>query len=118
MPDVLAAADGGADGAPPDAALRVRRQPEQAVRLHGASLPVVCNVPGEVAEMVAAAEAGVQAEPGSGASLAEAILAARGCVRRRTGRDGPSGRAWVAREHGREVLAERLDGDPAARCSA
>ena len=75
----------------------------------GAALPVVCNVPGDTARMVAEAGAGEQAAPGDGASLAEAVarLADRSAEERAA--MGAAGRAWVSREHGREVLAERLD---------
>ena len=110
MPVILAAADGG---------LMVLRQtplfafgvsPNKLFDYMGASLPVVCNVPGEVSEMVAASEAGVQAEPGSGQSLAEAIVRLAETPSAERTAMGASGRAWVSREHGREVLAERLDG--------
>lgn len=72
-------------------------------------LPVVCNVPGEVAAMVAEAEGGEQAEAGSGASLAEAVvrLASRSEAERE--KMGERARVWVTREHGRPVLAKRLD---------
>ena len=76
----------------------------------GAALPVVCNVPGDVAGMVADAGAGEQAANSSGAALADAIrrLASRSPEER--AKMGLAGRAWVAREHSRPVLAERLDG--------
>ncbi len=76
----------------------------------GAALPVVCNVPGDVAGMVADAAAGEQAADSSGAALADAIrrLVARSPEER--AKMGLAGRAWVAREHSRPVLAERLDG--------
>lgn len=75
----------------------------------GAGLPAVCNVPGEVAGMVAEAGGGEQAEPGSSASLAEAIvrLASRSLTER--AEMGERAREWVTREHGRPVLADRLD---------
>jgi glycosyltransferase involved in cell wall biosynthesis len=76
----------------------------------GAALPVVSNVPGEVAWMVEQAEAGEQAADGSPEELAAAIerLADRSAEER--AQLGRSGRAWVTREHSRTVLAERLDG--------
>jgi glycosyltransferase involved in cell wall biosynthesis len=75
----------------------------------GAALPVVCNVPGEVAGMVRAADAGVQAADASGEALADAVLRLAGEGAEARARRGESGRAWVAREHGREVVAARLD---------
>lgn len=74
-----------------------------------AGLPVVCNVPGEVASMLAAAGAGVQARDTSGVALAEAIAE----LRRRPAAEreamGRRGRTWVEREHSRTVLGERVD---------
>ncbi|HEX8694179.1 MAG TPA: glycosyltransferase family 4 protein [Longimicrobium sp.] len=109
MPALLAEADAG---------LMVLREaplfsfgvsPNKLFDYFGAALPVACNVPGEVAEMVRAAGAGVQAADASGAALAEAVerLAALPAAERR--RIGEAGRAWVAREHDRPVLADRLD---------
>jgi glycosyltransferase involved in cell wall biosynthesis len=74
-----------------------------------AGLPVVCNVPGEVASMVGAAGAGIQVANSSGAALAEGIrkLASMPAQARR--QQGQRGREWVAREHSREVLGEKLD---------
>lgn len=74
-----------------------------------AALPVVCNVPGEVAQMLESADAGVQATDTSGRALADAIrtLAAMSIGDRE--RMGRSGRGWVEREHSREVLGEQLD---------
>jgi glycosyltransferase involved in cell wall biosynthesis len=75
----------------------------------GAALPVVCNVPGDVAGMVADAGAGERAANSSGAALADAIrrLIARSPEERAN--MGLAGRSWVAQEHSRPVLAERLD---------
>ncbi|MGI9077951.1 MAG: glycosyltransferase family 4 protein [Gemmatimonadaceae bacterium] len=75
----------------------------------GASLPVVCNVPGEVANWVLEAQGGIQAVDASSSALASAIrdLLARSSLERRA--MGESGRAFVQREHDRPVLAARLD---------
>ena len=75
----------------------------------GAGLPVVCNVPGEVAGWVRDAGGGVQATDATGESLAAAIrvLVAMGPQRRSS--LGAAGREWVRREHDRPVLAARLD---------
>ena len=74
-----------------------------------AALPVVCSVPGEVAEMVAQAGAGVQAVDTSGRALAEAVrtLVAMDPADRK--RMGGAGRQWVEKEHSRQVLGQRLD---------
>ena len=74
-----------------------------------AALPVVCNVPGEVAQLLEAADAGVQVADASGRAMADAIrtLAAMPIGDRQ--RMGRAGRGWVEREHSREVLGEQLD---------
>jgi glycosyltransferase involved in cell wall biosynthesis len=74
-----------------------------------AGLPVVCNVPGEVAGLLRDSGAGEQAADSSPRSLADAILrlAQRTPDALRT--MGDAGRDWVGREHGRPVLAQRLD---------
>lgn len=74
-----------------------------------AELPVVCNVPGAVRQMVIDSGAGEQARDSGGAALAEAILSmrARSLAERKS--MGRAGREWVIREHSRTVLGERLD---------
>ncbi len=74
-----------------------------------AGLPVVCNVPGEVAGMVRDAGAGEQAADSTAAALADAVrrMAARSAEQRLA--LGRAGRAWVEREHARPILAERLE---------
>ena len=75
----------------------------------GAGLPVVCNVPGDVAEMARVSGAGVQAADASAAALAGAVVSLAAESHAGRARRGELGRAWVAREHGRAPLAERLD---------
>lgn len=75
----------------------------------GAGLPVVCNVPGEVAAWVREAGGGVQAADATAESLAEAIRALVEMSPERRAALGTSGREWVRREHDRPVLAARLD---------
>ena len=110
MPDVLAAADVGLMVLRDTPLFAFGVSPNKLFDYMGASLPIVCNVPGEVEEMVRSAGAGEQAAPGSGASLADAVarMADRSAAERAS--MGRSGRAWVSREHGRGILAERLDG--------
>jgi len=73
-----------------------------------AGLPVINNVPGDVAGMVRQAEAGIQAADSTAESLVQAVRAFqqtpgpdRTAMRQR-------GRQWVERTHGREVLGRRL----------
>lgn len=74
-----------------------------------AGLPVVCNVPGEVAEMLADAGAGIQAADSSAAALARSIEAFAALGSEEIQRKAQAGRRWVEREHSRGVLADRLD---------
>ncbi|MHB1327843.1 MAG: glycosyltransferase family 4 protein [Gemmatimonadales bacterium] len=75
----------------------------------GASLPVVSNVGGEVAGMLDAAGAGIQASPGDATALARAIEAMADAGGEERSRRGLSGQAWVAATHSRPILAARLD---------
>lgn len=75
----------------------------------GAALPVVCNVPGEVASMIETARGGEQAQAGSARSLADAVSRLYERPYEERAEMGRSARAWVTREHGRPVLADRLD---------
>ena len=74
-----------------------------------AALPVICNVSGEVAQLLSQSGAGIQVADASGVALREGIhaLAALSMDERRN--KGLAGRQWVQREHSREVLGERLD---------
>jgi glycosyltransferase involved in cell wall biosynthesis len=59
--------------------------------------------------MVSEAEAGEQASPGDANSLAEAVVRLADRTHAERSEMGQRGRAWVTREHSREVLADRLD---------
>jgi glycosyltransferase involved in cell wall biosynthesis len=74
-----------------------------------AGLPVVCNVPGEVAALVAEAGAGEQTANGGAPALAAAIRAMAARAPSSRAALGRAARAWVERERDRTILAERLD---------
>jgi glycosyltransferase involved in cell wall biosynthesis len=74
-----------------------------------AALPIVCNVSGEVAAMLAESMAGVQAADASGAALATSCREIIAMSKARRADIGLSGRRWVEREHSREVLGDRMD---------
>jgi len=74
-----------------------------------ARLPVVCNVPGDVAAMLRDAAAGEQATDSSPSALAAAILRLAQQTPDALRTMGDAGHAWVGREHSRPVLAQRLD---------
>jgi glycosyltransferase involved in cell wall biosynthesis len=74
-----------------------------------AGLPVVCNVPGEVATMLRESGAGEQATDASPPALADAILHLARQSNEERDAMGKAGTTWLAREHSRAVLAQRLD---------
>lgn len=74
-----------------------------------AAMPVVNNVPGEVAQDLAAAGAGEQAADSSPAALADAVVRLADQPLAERIRKGEAGRAWVRREHGRNQLGAKLD---------
>ena len=74
-----------------------------------ARLPVICNVPGEVARLVQDAQGGIVTRDSSAAALAEAVQALVALSPAERQSLGEQGRAWVERERDRPLLAERLD---------
>ncbi len=76
----------------------------------GASLPVVCNVGGDVAGMVAASGGGIQARDGSGPALAGAIQALLSLSPSERRAMGLRGRSWVTAERDRPIVAAKLEG--------
>ncbi len=75
----------------------------------GAALPVICNVPGEVADMVRQSQGGIQARDASGAALAAAIRELLVLSPTERAAMGARGRSWVERERDRPMLTARLD---------
>ncbi|MEO8031534.1 MAG: glycosyltransferase family 4 protein [Gemmatimonadota bacterium] len=75
----------------------------------GDQLPVVCNVPGDVAEMLASAGGGVQAADHTGTALAKAVLRMFATPFGERLEMGRSGKRWVLSEHNRTTLAFRVD---------
>ena len=109
VPDLLASANAGLMVLRDAPLFAYGVSPNKLFDYLAAGLPVVCNVPGEVASMLRDAGAGEQAVDSSARALAEAVIRlARRSAEVQTDM-GASGRAWVAREHSRGVLAQRLD---------
>lgn len=109
MPELMAEADAGLMVLRDTPVFSYGVSPNKLFDYMGASLPVVCNVPGEVAGMVSASGAGEQAADASPAALADAVLRMSRRPPQERAAMGAAGREWVAREHGRPVLADRLD---------
>jgi glycosyltransferase involved in cell wall biosynthesis len=74
------------------------------------SKPVICNVAGEVAEMLRSAGAGIQVRDSSGSALAEGVRRLAAIPASERQEMGARGYRWVKQEHGRDVLGARLDG--------
>ena len=109
MPALLASADAGLMVLRDAPLFAFGVSPNKLFDYLAAGLPVVCNVPGDVAAMLREARAGEQTTDTSPRALADAILR----LAQRSPQDlramGDSARTWVGREHGRPVLAQRLD---------
>jgi glycosyltransferase involved in cell wall biosynthesis len=106
---LLAAADGGLMLLRDAPLFAFAVSPNKLFDYLAVGLPVVCNVPGEVAELLAESGGGVQAADTGGAALAAAVerlLTLPPDARREMAR---AGRRWVERTHSREVLGARLD---------
>lgn len=109
MPELLASCDAGLMVLKDAPLFSFGVSPNKLFDYWGASLPVVCNVSGEVAGYVSEARGGVQAAGPGGTALAAAIrelLALAPGERRALGANGHD---WVRRERDRPLLAARLD---------
>jgi glycosyltransferase involved in cell wall biosynthesis len=109
MPAVFAAADAGLMVLRDADLFSFAVSPNKLFDYLGAALPVVSNVPGEVAGMLAESKAGVQAANTSPGALVDAVRALRDRGAPELRRMGAAGREWVQREHSRTRLADRLD---------
>lgn len=109
MPALLASADAGLMVLRDAPLFSYGVSPNKLFDYLAAGLPVVCNVAGEVASMLAASGAGEQTSDASARALADAMrhLAHRPLGERTA--MGAAGRDWLTREHSRAVLASRLD---------
>ena len=108
IPVLLASADAGLMVLRESPLFEFGVSPNKLFDYFAAAIPVVCNVPGEVAETVRAAGAGELAADSSPSALAEAVLRLVGRTADERGEMGDAGRMWVARERSRPVLAERM----------
>ena len=109
MPDLLASAHAGLMVLRDAPLFSFGVSPNKLFDYLAAGLPVVCNVPGEVAGLLRDSGAGEQAADSSPRALADAILRLAQRTPDALRAMGDAGRDWVGREHGRTVLAQRLD---------
>ncbi len=108
VPAMLAEADVGLLVLRPSPLFELGLSPNKLYDYLASGLPVICNVPGEVANSLRQSDVGEEASPGSGSSLAQAIqrIGSRSPEERRG--MGVRGRRWVLEAHGRSRLAQRL----------
>ena len=109
IPDVLASCDVGLMVLKDVPLFAFGVSPNKLFDYWAAALPVICNVPGEVAEWVREASGGVQAADATASALVQAIHGLLAMPPERRGALGRAGREWVRREHDRALLAARLD---------
>ncbi|MFN2399741.1 MAG: glycosyltransferase family 4 protein [Gemmatimonadaceae bacterium] len=109
IPELLARCDAGIMVLKDVALFSFGVSPNKLFDYWSAGLPVVCNVRGEVADLVRESAGGIQAADGSPAALAVAIreLVALSPDARRA--MGESGRRWVMVKRNRSLLAGQLD---------
>jgi glycosyltransferase involved in cell wall biosynthesis len=109
MPEVLASCDAGLMVLKDLPLFAFGVSPNKLFDYWGAGLPVICNVPGEVAGWVRDANGGLQTMDATPAALAQAVRTFMTLGPERRAALGMAGREWVRREHDRPVLAERFD---------
>jgi glycosyltransferase involved in cell wall biosynthesis len=109
IPEVLASCDAGLMVLKDLPLFAFGVSPNKLFDYWGAGLPVICNVPGEVAGWVREAQGGVQTADATATALAEAVRTLMAMSPERRAALGMAGRQWVRREHDRPVLAARLD---------
>lgn len=109
MPELMADCDAGLMVLKPLPLFAFGVSPNKLFDYWGAGLPVVNNVPGEVADYVTEAGGGVQAAPGDGAALADAVMQLRAASADERIAMGARGRAWVTAHRDRPVVAAALD---------
>ena len=109
MPSFLAECDGGLMVLKDVPLFAFGVSPNKLFDYWGASLPVICNVPGDVAALVRQAGAGIQARDASGKALADAIRRMLALTPDERATMGARGRSWVERERDRPNLTARMD---------
>ena len=109
IPQLFASVDAGLMLLRPSELFSFGVSPNKLFDYMAAGLPVVCNVAGEVADIVSESGCGLCVTPGNARSLADGMRKLADMDARERNRHGLSGRAWVMQENTRTVLAARLD---------
>lgn len=106
MPGLLAAADVGLHMLADVPLFRYGVSPNKLFDYMAAGLPVVTNCPGEVADLVTVAGAGIAIEP---RGLADGVRAIARLDEQQKTQWGENGRRFIAESRSREVLAAKLE---------
>jgi glycosyltransferase involved in cell wall biosynthesis len=109
LANVLASADAGMMLLRDAAMFSFAVSPNKLFDYLSAGIPVICNVPGETADLLASSRAGIQTRDTSAQALVDAVDRLRALSQADRERMGRDGRQWVAQNHSREVLGARLD---------
>jgi glycosyltransferase involved in cell wall biosynthesis len=108
--DLLHAADGGVITLKNAQAFAYGVSPNKLFDYLAASRPAICSVPGDMAEMVMRAKAGVACAPEDPAALAQAARHLFGLPEQDRAALGANGREYLSRHFRREMLADVLAG--------
>lgn len=108
VPDVLQGADVGLMLLRDTALFAFGVSPNKLFDYFAAALPVLSNVAGETADMVAQARGGLTVAPGSAQELARGMQRMAGLTLEERQVCGLQGRRWVETTHGRSTVARRL----------
>lgn len=108
MPDFLGAADAGLITLKNADAFSYGVSPNKLFDYMGASLPVLCSVPGDMKAMVEEAGCGLTSTPEDGTALAVAVREMVGRTDAERGAMGSRGREFVTAHYAREKLADRM----------
>jgi glycosyltransferase involved in cell wall biosynthesis len=106
---VLASADAGMMLLRDAAMFSFAVSPNKLFDYLSAGIPVICNVPGETADLLASSRAGIQTRDTSAQALVDAVNRLQTLSPSDREQMGKDGRRWVAQNHSREVLGARLD---------
>jgi glycosyltransferase involved in cell wall biosynthesis len=109
LQQVFAAADAGLMVLMPSPLFAMGASPNKLFDYLACGLPVVSNVPGEIATLIRDSGAGEQAADGSGEGLAAAIARLADRTPEERIALGAAGRSWVVQERDRDQLATRLE---------
>lgn len=106
--NLLSAADAGVITLKKAKAFEYGISPNKLFDYMAAALPIICSVPGDTADMVREANAGLTSVPEDPVSLAASVREMMACSAGQRAEYGRDGRQYLSHHFRREVLADRL----------